>query len=95
MDIINLKFKKAISRLLYKQSKLFDKNTRDVAVITFDGTSLVHKTLEKIILRGYGSISRTPPSIIYKSLPRIMELLSTKRKDIQNIRTHIEMIPDL
>ena len=95
MNIINTKFKKAISRLLLKRSQLFDKNARDVVVITFDGTSLVHKMLEHIILKGYKSIIRTPPSIIYKSLPRIMELLSSKRKDIQSIHTHVEMMPDL
>ena len=52
MNIINTKFKKAISRLLLKRSQLFDKNARDVVVITFDGTSLVHKMLEHAILNG-------------------------------------------
>ena len=56
MNIINIKFKKAIASLLHKQATVFDGQCRDVAVVTFDGSTQVHEILEKIILRSYGSI---------------------------------------
>jgi hypothetical protein len=70
MDIIHIKFKKAIVSLLHKRAKVFDGQCRDIAVVTDDESTQVHKMLEKIILRSYGSISRSAPSIIYKSLPQ-------------------------
>ena len=95
MDIIHIKFKKAIVSLLHKRAKVFDGQCRDIAVVTDDESTQVHKMLEKIILRSYGSISRSAPSIIYKSLPRVMQILCSKRKDIRNIRSYLEQVSDL
>jgi hypothetical protein len=95
MDIIHIKFRKAIASLIHKRGKIFDCHKKDVSVITYDKSSQIHKFLEKIIHRSYCSISRTSPTIIYKSLPRVMELLCSKRKDIQNIRSYLEQVPDL
>ena len=75
MDIIHIKFKKAIASLLRKRVRVFDGQCRDVSVVIYDGSTQFHKMLVGIIIRSYGSISRSAPSIIYKSLPRVMQIL--------------------
>ena len=95
MDIIHLKFRKAIASLIRKRRSPFVIDGKDVAVVTYDESSLIHKFLEKIIHRSYLSINRISPTIIYKSLPRVMELLCSKRRDIKNIRSHLGQVPDL
>ena len=95
MDIIHIKFKKGIASLIRKRGRVFDGQQRDVSVITCDESSQVHKFLERIIFRSYGSISPSAPSIIYKSLPRVMQILCSKRKDIRNIRSYLEQVSDL
>ena len=95
MDIIHIKFRKAITSIMHKCSNSFDISGRDVAVVTYDQSSRVHNFLEKIIHRSYLSINRVSPTIIYKSLPRVMELLCSKRRDIAKIRSHLEQVMDL
>ena len=79
MDVIHLKFRKAIASIIRKRAKSFVINEKDVAVVTYDKSSLIHKFLEKIIHRSYLSINRVSPTVIYRSLPRVMELLCKKR----------------
>ena len=90
-----MKFCKAISSMMRKSSNSFDISGRFVTVVTYDQSSQVHKFLEKIIRRSYLSVSHVPPTIIYKSLPRVMELLCSKRRDIAKIRAHLEQVMDL
>ena len=94
MDIVHQKLRKTISKLIRSNFEDQDTNPNGVAVLTFDNTTHVHKALEFVIEKGYSSISRAPPSFVYKSLPRIMELLCSKRRDISRIRAHLEEIPD-
>ena len=94
MDIVHKKFRKTISKIIRSNFEDQDTNPNGVAVLTFDNTTRVHKALEFVIKKGYSSISLAPPSFVYKSLPRVMELLCSKRRDITRIRAHLEEIPD-
>ena len=95
MYVIHQKFRRAIASIIRKRSSCFELGGRGVAVVTYDRKSTVHKLVEGIIRSSYLSIGSEPPVIIYKSLPRIMELLCSKRSDIKKIRAHLELIPDL
>jgi hypothetical protein len=95
MNIIHQKFRRAIASIIRKQSSCFELGGNGVAVVTYDHESKVHNLVVDIIRSSYLSIGTVPPAIIYKSLPRIMELLCSKRSDIRKIRAHLEKIPDL
>jgi hypothetical protein len=87
MQIVLKKFKEFHTRRLRNIIKPRDKNLyTKSAFIHFDNASNSHKLAKLSILSAYKAAKKELPSILYRSLPKIITMLSTKRSVIGKVR---------
>ena len=62
---------------------------KGASLVHYDSKSQSHLLVEEILFKSFNKVNKSMPPIVHRSLPRIMNLLTSKRSTIKKIRNHI------